>query len=138
VEVRTLTSTIGLNRYLQWPGVKQVCRVQRVRRLGDRQTTETVYYMTSLSTDRAKPDRLLELIRDHWGVIENGLHYVRDEALGEDRSTIRTGDAPQNLAALRNGVLNWLRRNDYTQITPTLRNFARNPLRLLAEFGYPN
>jgi predicted transposase YbfD/YdcC len=138
VEVRTLTSTTGLNRYLQWPGVRQVCRVQRVRRLRDRETTETVYYITSLSTDRASPQRLLELIRNHWGVIENGLHYVRDEAFGEDRSTIRTGHAPQNLAALRNGVLNWLRRNDCPNITRTLRNFAQNPLRLLAKFGYPN
>jgi predicted transposase YbfD/YdcC len=138
VEVRQLTSTIGLNRYLQWPGVRQVCRVQRQRRLRDQETTETVYYVISLSTDRAPPDRLMQLIRDHWGVIENGLHYIRDEAFQEDRSTIRTGHAPQNLAALRNGALNWLRRTGSTQITPTLRKFARNPQRLFAMFGYPN
>ena len=71
-------------------------------------------------------------------MIENGLHYVRDEAFQEDRSTIRTGDAPQNLAALRNGVLNWLRRNGYAQFTPTLRKFARNPPGPFAMFGYPN
>jgi len=138
VEVRTLTSTTGLNGCLPWPGVRQVCRGQRQRRIRDQETTGTVYDVTSLSRERAPPDRLNQLIRDHWGVIENGLHYVRDEAFGEDRSTLRTGDAPQNLAALRNGPLNRLRQTGDPHIAPTLRSFARNPLRLLAKLGYPN
>ena len=86
----------------------------------------------------AGPEDLLTLARDHWGAVENGLHYVRDEVLGEDRSTIRTGHAPHNLAALRNAALNWLRCGRIDRISPTLRSFARNPLRLFTKLGYQN
>lgn len=81
---------------------------------------------------------MLALARDHWGAIENGVHYIRDEAFGEDRSTIFRGHAPQNLAALRNAGLNCLRQLGYDKVTATLRSFARNPLRLFANLGYPN
>lgn len=127
-----------LNQHLHWPGVRQVCQVQRERKIGDRVERETAYFITSLSRHRASAQQLLALARDHWGAIENGLHYVRDEAFGEDRCTIFRGHAPQNLAALRNGALNWLRQAGYDKITSTLRSFARNPLRLFTKLGYPN
>ena len=76
-------------------------------------------------------------IRGHWQ-IENGLHWVRDEVLGEDRSTIRTGHAPQNLAALRNGALSWLRAGGIDKISVTLRSFARDSLQLFTKLGYQN
>ena len=41
--------------------------------------------------------------RGHWGI--ERVHYVRDVTFGEDASTVRTGHAPQNLAALRNLVI---------------------------------
>jgi predicted transposase YbfD/YdcC len=138
VERRTLTSTTDLNGFLDWPGVQQVCRIERERLIGTRRERETVYYITSLSRGRVGPDHLLELARGHWGAIENRLHYVRDVALGEDGSTIRTGHAPQNLATLRNAALNWLRLGGEHQITATLRSFARNPLRLFTHLGYRN
>lgn len=138
IERRRLTSTTVLNGYLDWPGVEQVCRIDRERRIGAKRETETVYYVTSLPRTLAGPEDLLQLARGHWGAIENGLHYVRDEVLGEDRSTIRTGDAPQNLAALRNASLNWLRSGGIDTIKATLRRFARNPLRLFTRLGYRN
>lgn len=138
IERRTLTSTTVLNGYLDWPGVQQVCRIDRERTIRGRRETETAYYITSLSRRQAGPEDLLRLARDHWGAIENGLHWVRDEVLREDRSTIRTGDAPQNLAALRNAALNWLRVEGTDRISATLRSFARNPLRLFAKLGYQN
>jgi len=138
IERRTLTSTTVLNGYLDWPGVQQVCRIDRERRLKGRRERESAYYVTSLPRHQAGPEDLLTLARDHWGAIENGLHYIRDEVLGEDRSTIRTGDAPQNLAALRNTALNWLRQSKYVNVTRTLRSFARNYMRLFTKLGYPN
>jgi predicted transposase YbfD/YdcC len=110
VERRTLTSTTDLNGFLDWPGVQQVCQVQRERVIAGRRECETVYYITSLSRSRVGPAHLLELVRGHWGAIENRLHYVRDVVLGEDASTIRTGHAPQNLATLRNPELAAARR----------------------------
>jgi predicted transposase YbfD/YdcC len=97
---------------------------------------EVAYFITSLSREQADAARLLTLIRDHWGAIENGLHYVRDESMGEDRSTIFRGHAPQNLAALRNGALNWLRRQGIRTISATIRSFTRKPLRLFSKLGY--
>jgi hypothetical protein len=44
-------------------------------------------------------------LRDHWS-IENAVHWVRDVTFDEDRSTVRTGTAPQVMASLRNTALN--------------------------------
>jgi len=65
---------------------------------------EIAYAITSLPRGRAGPDDLLALVRQHWS-IENRLHYRRDVALREDASRIRSGNAPQARAALRNTVL---------------------------------
>lgn len=98
--------------------------------------TETAYYVTSVTRARADAARLLEIGRDHWGAIENGVHWVRDVDLDEDRCTIRTGHAPQNFAAFRNAALNWLRRNGVRKFAASFRSFTRNSQRLLANFGY--
>ncbi len=66
---------------------------------------------------------MLTLARGHWG-IENRLHYVRDVTLGEDASRVRTGAAPQVLAALRNAVLALLRATGATNIAATLRDIT--------------
>lgn len=65
---------------------------------------EVVYGITSRSAERANAAALLVLLRDH-GKIENGLHYVRNVTVGEDACRMRTGTAPQVLAALRNAVV---------------------------------
>jgi predicted transposase YbfD/YdcC len=41
--------------------------------------------------------------RGHWDL--EAIHCVRDVTFGEDASTVRTGHAPQNLAALRSLVI---------------------------------
>lgn len=138
MERRTLTSTTSLNSYLDWPGVQQACRVERKRTIAGETTVEICYFITSVSRTAANAEQLLEICRNHWGAIENGLHNVRDEALAEDRCTIFRGHAAQNLAAMRNASLNWLRRRDIHQIAPTLRSFTRNPLRLFTKLGYQN
>lgn len=138
IERRTLISTTSLNSYLNWPGVQQVCRVERKRTVAGETTVEVCYFITSLSRTSANAEQLLEVCRNHWGAIENGLHHVRDEALAEDRCTIFRGHAPQNLAAMRNAALNWLRRSKIQKIAPTLRSFTRNPSRLFTKLGYRN
>ena len=138
IERRTLTSSTGLQEYLDWPGAQQVCRVVRQRSVRGEHTTEAAYYVTSLRPTQVGSADLEAMVRDHWGATENGLHWVRDEVLGEDRSTIFRGHAPQNLAALRNGMLNWLRREGHVKLAATLRSFARNPFRLFTRLGYPN
>jgi hypothetical protein len=105
--MRTLTSTTCLNDYLDWPGVGQVFKLERVRLLPDKTEVEVVYGISSLTRQKANAERLLGLNRGHWG-IENGLHYVRDETLGEDRCRVRKGDSAQVLAVVRNVVVHLL------------------------------
>jgi hypothetical protein len=75
LERRTLMSTTALNDYLDWPGVRQVCQVERRRTIHGETTTEIAYYVTSLPRARSNAKRLLALARRHWGAIENGVHY---------------------------------------------------------------
>lgn len=139
-EVRTLTASAALADYLAelgWVGAQQVLRLEStVTHLGGAQAGQTAhvvrYFLTSLSP-RVPAHQLLRLIRQHWH-IENRLHYVRDVTLGEDASQVRSGAAPEVLAALRNAVLGLLRQHGYDNIAAALRHFAWCPgaaLRLL-------
>ena len=65
LEQRTLTSTTALNDYLGWPRVGQVCEVQRRRTIRGEMTSETAYYVTSLSRARGNAEQLLALARRH-------------------------------------------------------------------------
>jgi predicted transposase YbfD/YdcC len=125
--VRRLRTTTRLNGYLDWPGVAQVCLIERTRRIRGQTTTETVAAITSLTPEQAGAADLLRIARDHWR-IENRLHWVRDMSLGEDACRVRTGAAPQILAALRNAGLSLLRALDVENIAAALRRHAARPL----------
>jgi hypothetical protein len=90
-----------------------------------------VYAITSLSFAQARPARLADLLRGHWA-IENGLHWVRDVTFAEDASQVRTGTAPQVMAALRNLVIGVLSRAGAVNLAAALRHHARDPARPLA------
>ena len=132
-ETRLLLASAALNEYLDWPHPGQVCAtVRQITRRGATRT-ETSYAITSLPPPAASPQRLLRLWRGHWG-IENRLHWVRDVTLDEDRCQVRTGAAPQVLAALRNTAIGALRRAGHPNIAAALRRHAAHPheaLRLL-------
>ncbi len=104
--------------------------MERVRVVGDKTSVEVVHGITSLGRDRADAARLLELARGHWG-IENGLHYVRDVTLGEDSCRVRTGSAPQVLAAIRNAVVHLLAGVKAASKAAATRRFAARPLKAL-------
>jgi hypothetical protein len=120
-----------LRDYLGWPGLQQVFQIHRVRELPGRAEEETVYGITSLSPEEAGPGRLLALSRGHWG-IENRLFGVRDVTLGEDGCRVRSGSAPQALAALRNAVVHLLEGAGAASKAAALRRFAVHPLEALA------
>ena len=83
---------------------------------------EVRYSLTNLSA-ATPPETLLRLVRRHWH-IENRLHYVRDVTLGEDACQVRSGRAPQALAALRNAVVGLLRQHRVPNLAATLRTNA--------------
>jgi predicted transposase YbfD/YdcC len=112
------------------PEIHEVCLLERVRRSRDQETSETVCAITSLGPERASAERLLGIARQHWG-IENRLHWVRDVSLGEDACRVRTGEAPEILAAIRNAGLRLLRSSGLTEIAAALRRHAAIPLEAL-------
>lgn len=128
LERRTLEASTWLNTYLDWPGVHQVLRrtcYRRLRKSG--QVSRAVTYgITSLSPERASVSQLEQIWRGHW-LIENSVHYVRDETWGEDRCQAHVGATAQVLAALRNGILNALRQRGCKNIAAALRHFAASP-----------
>jgi predicted transposase YbfD/YdcC len=127
VERRRLRATTRLNGYLDWPGLRQVCVLERTRRVNGEESTETAFAVTSLRPSRARAGRLLELARAHWDV-ENRLHYVRDVSLGEDACRVRTGSAPEVLSGLRNAAIRLIRAAGLTNLAAALRRFAAHPL----------
>jgi predicted transposase YbfD/YdcC len=127
MEVRSIKVSTALNDYLSvtWPHIAQVAQLTHtvtVRRTNTT-TQEIVYLITTLSPMLASPSRLLTLVRGHW-CIENSLHYVRDVIFGEDRSRLRTGNAPQVMAALRNVAITLLHRGGDFQIAAARRHFS--------------
>jgi predicted transposase YbfD/YdcC len=120
-----MDATDRLKDYLDWPGLKQVCRIRRKRIIRGQESTEVAYAITSLPRSRASAKTLLRLSRRHWG-IENRLHYVRDVTLREDECRVRTGSAPQVLTAIRNTVLTLLRRLGYKNIVEGIEHFQEN------------
>jgi len=113
-----------------------VLRIERITEniKTGKQRLEAVFGITSLSVQKATPERLLELNRGHWS-IENSLHYVRDVTFAEDLSQIRTRNAPQVMASLKNLVISILRINQHTNIASALRHYAANPQLTLALIG---
>ena len=79
---------------------------------------ELAYAATSLPPAEASRQRPLVLWQGHWG-IENRVHWVRDVTFDEDRSQVRTGSAPQIMAALRNLTSSVIRLAGETNITAT-------------------
>ena len=103
---------------------------ERVRRVKNQESVETVCAVTSLGRERASAQRLLSIAWGHWG-IENRLHWVRDLSLGEDECRVRTAEAPQILAGIRNVGLWLLRASGLSNSAAALRRHAAKPLETL-------
>lgn len=135
--MRTITTTTWLNEYLDGPQVGPVFRLERTRRVKGKTTVEVVYGLTSLSRMEADAVWLLALTRLHWS-IENGLHYVRDVTLGEDRCRVRKGNAPQVLASVRNVAVYLLNRMDAPSIAAATREVAAYPDKAIPWLHHPD
>lgn len=107
----------------EWAGLRQIVAVYRRIKKNGQISEETAYFISS------KPDgnalMYAQGVRGHWA-IENGLHWVKDVTLKEDKSKIRTGNAPQNISTLKNIGLNIFRKNNYTTIASAIRLVANN------------
>jgi hypothetical protein len=63
---------------------------------------------------------------DDWE-IENKLHWVRDVTYQEDKSLVRTRNAPRVMASLRSLAISLLRLDGHSNIAAANRHHARDP-----------
>jgi predicted transposase YbfD/YdcC len=109
IETRTatvFTEVQWLNEQHQWPGLKAVDKVLRVRETPEKMKTETAYYLLSTALTQ---ERLNEVARQHWGV-ENSLHWRLDVVMNEDQDRTRMSYEPENLAVLRHMAINAMQK----------------------------
>ncbi|GAC1433835.1 MAG: ISAs1 family transposase [Chloroflexota bacterium] len=136
VEWRAVTARAVLPGDCDWPGVRQVFRLERrrVRMTTGVRSTEVTYGVTSFAGEDATPQRLLRLLRGHWH-IENRTHWVRDVTFDEDRSQVRVGALPRVLATTRTAAISLLRGAGATNIAAACRRNAAQPWQALALIG---
>ena len=76
----------------KWKGLSSIGLVDAKRMMGEKQSSETRYFLSSLPQDAEK---FAQAVRGHWG-IENGLHWCLDVVMNEDQSRIRIKNASEN------------------------------------------
>jgi predicted transposase YbfD/YdcC len=124
---RTIKVTLA-PAWIEFDGAAQVAQVRRTVTRKGKKTVEVVYLITS---DRdADPVTLAAWVRGHWE-IENRLHWVRDVTYQEDKSLVRTGNAPRVMASLRSLAISILRLDGHPNIAAANRHHARDPPRTL-------
>jgi predicted transposase YbfD/YdcC len=114
--------------WIEFDSAAQVAQVRRTVTKKGRKTVEVVYLITS--DGDAGPATLAAWIRGH-REIENRLHWVRDVTYQEDKSLVRTGNAPRVMASLRSLAISLLRLDSNPNIAAANRHHARDPHRTL-------
>jgi predicted transposase YbfD/YdcC len=128
VETRKIWCSTMINSYVEFPHVNQVFCIQRERYDQKKETTtnDTVYGITSQTTEKASPEKLLSQNRGHWA-IENKVHYVLDVSFDEDRSQIRFLNGPMVMTCLRKLAITILRKNNFCNIAEAFRKLWAKP-----------
>jgi predicted transposase YbfD/YdcC len=114
--------------WIGFAGAAQVAQLRRTVTKKGKKSVEIAYLITS---DRdADPATLAGWVRGHWE-IENRLHWVRDVTYLEDKSLVRTGNAPRVMASIRSLAVSLLRLDGHDNIAAANRHHARDPQRTL-------
>ena len=124
LETRTLTLMVDETCFVDWPGIRQVIKLERRIfhwRTG-LQSTEVVYAITSCGPEKASAELLLGWLRSYWG-IENGLHYRRDVTLREDATRLTRPSMARAVAAINNFVIGLALKMGYTNLASARRTF---------------
>lgn len=108
IEKRNCTTLVAneLPSLAEWKGLKTIIRIYRERKQNGKESSETVYYISSLGQDA---DFIANAVRSHWKV-ENSLHWRLDVIFGQDRSRYRDRNGARNLAVCRKLALNLLQK----------------------------
>lgn len=128
--IRRTIKVASVPAWIEFTGAAQIAQLRRTVTQGGKKTTEVVYLITSADPHRADPATLASWVRGHWH-IENRLHWVRDVTYQEDKSLVRTGNAPRVMATLRSLAISLLRLDGHDNIAAANRHHARDPQRTL-------
>ena len=124
LEKRTLTLMVDEQQYLDWPGIRQVFKLERyVKHLRTgKEATEVIYGITSCEPEMVSAAQMLRWTRHYWG-IENGLHYRRDVTLREDATRISQPALAKTIAAINNFVVGLSQKLGYSNLASARRIF---------------
>jgi len=130
IETRTLQMAPISPVQSLWPHTHVACRVQRhvetIRR-GEvvKCTDETALYVASFPFEAHPPERVLSLIRNHWG-IENQLHHTKDRSMDEDRCRASEEGIGRVVSCVR-GLVAQVSRRTNESLAVIRRRFACRP-----------
>ena len=134
-------ATVGL------AGAAQIFRIDRktdiVRKGRVVKTSLLSFYgVTSLWTDEADPQKLLDLVRGYWA-IETKQHYRRDHTQREDHCLVRHSVAARNLSLMRSTAIflyehQQPKREAKKSLPDWQRKNVRNPNPLIQQLVPPN
>ncbi|WP_240797571.1 ISAs1 family transposase [Streptomyces sp. F001] len=138
-ETRVVQALTVTDLGVDFPHAARVAKVVRHRtdtKTG-KQSRETVYVITDLTSRQASPERIATILRAHW-VIENSSHHIRDVTFAEDACTVHAGTSPRAMATLRNLAIGVLKTLGADNIAKTTRAIRDEPQRALPILGITN
>jgi predicted transposase YbfD/YdcC len=124
LEQRILTLMVDQEEFLDWPGVRQVFKLERcIRHMRTGlSSSELIYGVTSCAPDLVSAEQILQWVREYWG-IENGLHYRRDVTLREDATRFSQPSLARTIATINNFVIGLSQKLGYSNLASARRIF---------------
>jgi hypothetical protein len=115
--------------YEEWPSVKRVISLRRIRTQNGEESDQINFYVTSIDNDDAKAYQ--RIIRDHW-TIENQLHWVKDVIMKEDQTIFHNYRTYTLNTLFRNIVFTLIKLNGHSSIKYTLEGLRSNPKQIIS------
>ncbi len=123
-----------LKRSNHWDGVQTMGILHRTgtRISKDGTVNEIDETIGFISSRVLTAEEVVTHLHKHW-CIENNLHWVKDEVLGEDKHTLRLGNAPQVMSWLRSLAISLCNALKLRSLSDTIHNLGKSP-ELLVQF----
>jgi len=116
--------SVGVKDNLDFPYAKTVIKIQSKSRTKKfKRKPQCRYYVSSADIDTYSPQQWLNLIRGHWGGIENRNHWRKDACLFEDKPRSRNPNIVTFPAMMRNIVIFFFRLQEQHQ---TINGFVED------------